>query len=62
MEGKVVAVRQLDGEPLCLFEVRNVPEKNDTLADEASGVERDPNGIPEPGREFDWYRRYGYIF
>ena len=29
-----------------LLEVGNVPQSNNTLADESQGVERDPEGVP----------------
>ena len=48
MEGEVVAVGKLDAELLRLFEVRNVPEKDDPLTDEPRGVQRDPDGVAEP--------------
>jgi hypothetical protein len=48
VEGEVVAVGQLNRELLRLFEVGNVPEKNDALADEPGGVQGDPNGVAEP--------------
>jgi len=48
VEGEVVAVGQLNRELLRLFEVGNVPEKNDALADEPCGVQGDPNGVAEP--------------
>ena len=48
MEGEVVAVAKLGAELHPLFEVRNVPEKDDPLTDEPRGVQRDPDGVAEP--------------
>ena len=31
---------------VCLLEVGNVPQSNNTLADESQGVEWDPEGVP----------------
>lgn len=45
VKGKVPLVWQGDGEFLCFFKVGNVPQCNYSFADEAYGIERNPQSI-----------------
>ena len=45
VESKIPLVGKWDGELLGFFKIRNVPECNYSLADEANGIERNPESI-----------------
>ena len=47
VECKVPLVGQLDGELLSLLEVGNVPESDDSLADESQWIQRHPQRVPD---------------
>ena len=46
VKGEVRGVRESDGEAFRLLKVGDVSQRDHALADEASGVEWDPSGVP----------------